>query len=90
MKSVKPPAGVEYDAQGFPCLNDCRLTPCCFAVASCDEHGTTYCKSCYNDVDVAYGNPPAKSADEKMQGPFVVDLRDGSISPLSAKKENRP
>ncbi len=34
-------------------------TPCCGAAASCGEWGM-YCKACYEEVDMAYGNVPTE------------------------------
>jgi len=70
----KIPANVQYDAQGFPHNGDCRLTLCCYAAATCDETGVTYCKGCYKDVDPAYGDVIAISPKQKMQHPVKVSL----------------
>jgi hypothetical protein len=38
-----------------------RLTPCCGTGASVDEHGTYYCKVCFEPVDPWVDSPPVLS-----------------------------
>jgi len=68
------------------------VTDCCGSAVSVDEHGATYCKGCYREVDAALGAvPPSPFTDSS---PFFRDsqrvpLRDGDFARVSAEHHSQ-
>ncbi len=52
--------------EGEPDLFPYHPTPCCGASASISD-GPMYCKSCYGEVDDAYGNVPLEPFTERSE-----------------------